>query len=82
MTLNTWGQITFDIGSVVTVTWLFWKRFEKRLIQQRVNARFIYDMATNHLPHIYAALAALAKKLDVDIVAPPNINFYDLTRKD
>lgn len=47
----------------------------------RIERKFIYSIATNHLPHIYTALRLIAKKLDIDVDEHPNIDFIDLNQK-
>lgn len=37
--------------------------------------RFTTDMANSHLPYVYQSLQRIANKLDVELEAPPAINF-------
>jgi len=43
----------------------------------RANSKFVHDMGTNHLPHIYAELTHISYKLGEEPKQPPPIKFVD-----
>ena len=49
---------------------------EERLIRDSVRA-FVRDIATNHLPHIYSALHAIARKQGIEPHEPPLVRFVE-----
>ena len=54
---------------------LFARWLHRRLRDDEIQRAFVRDMATNHLPHIYAALHALARAMHVDLPEPPPVRF-------
>jgi hypothetical protein len=43
---------------------------------------FVYDMATNHLPHLHHTQRLIADKLGVEVTEPPPIQFIDFKKLD
>ena len=41
----------------------------------QANARFVQDMGTNHLPHIYDRLGQIDYRLGIEPKQPPSIRF-------
>lgn len=56
--------------TIATIIWLMNKRDESR-----ANRRFVRDMGTNHLPHIYQRLGAIDYRMGIEPVQPPSIQF-------
>lgn len=54
----------------VAVKWLY-----ERVRDAQISRKFVADMATNHLPHIYDGLKKLAGRLDVELDPDPPIQF-------
>ena len=46
-----------------------------------IAVKFIEDVSSNHLPHLYHGLTLVAKKLDVVIDDPPPIRFIPFREK-
>src|SRR5437868_1874243 len=58
---------------VVFLRWL-----HRRLRDDEIHRAFVYDVATNHLPHIYDALRAIAEQQGIAQSEPPPLPFIDL----
>lgn len=58
---------------IVTTRWAY-----KRTRNNEINRRFVHDMATNHLPHIYDAQKLIAAKMGIELPDPPPIQFMEL----
>jgi hypothetical protein len=43
-----------------------------------IGRAFVRDVATNHLPHIYAALQKIAAKQGIELDETPLVRFLDL----
>ena len=61
---------------VVFLRWL-----HRRIRDDEINRAFVYDVATNHLPHIYDALRAIAEQQGIALDAPPPVRFIDLNER-
>src|SRR5215468_12503773 len=56
-------------GGVQLVVFLGW--LHRRIRGDEINHAFVFDVATNHLPHIYDALCAIAEQQGIVLDAPP-----------
>lgn len=74
-----WVAVGSAVTAILAKAYRFWRKAQE-------NNDFAYDMATNHLPHIYHAQGESAKALikigtalgvdiDIDLDAPPPIRF-------
>jgi hypothetical protein len=54
---------------------LFARWLHRRLRDDEIQQAFVRDMAANHLPHIYEALHALARAMNIDLPDPPPVRF-------
>lgn len=59
--------------SIAATRWLY-----KRTRNNEINQKFVHDMATNHLPHVYSALQQIAAASGVELKEPPPIQFIEL----
>lgn len=59
--------------SIAATRWLY-----KRTRNNEINQRFVHDVATNHLPHLYDGQKRIAAHLGVDLPDPPPIQFIEL----
>lgn len=57
---------------------LFLRWLHRRMRNNEIVRAFVRDIATNHLPHIYAALHAIARKQGIDAPEPPMVRFVEL----
>ncbi len=57
---------------------LFARWLHRRLRDDEIQHAFVRDMAVNHLPHIYEALHALARAMNVKLPEPPPVRFIVL----
>ena len=57
---------------------LFLRWLHRRMRNDEIVRAFVRDIATNHLPHIYAALHAIARKQGIDPPEPPIVRFVEL----
>lgn len=58
---------------VLFLRWLY-----RRIRNDEIQSAFVRDMATNHLPHIYAALRLLCETQNVKLDEPPLIGWVEL----
>ena len=65
--------VPVGVQLVVFLRWL-----HRRLRDDEINRAFVYDVATNHLPHIYDALRAIADQQGIALPEPPALRFIDL----
>jgi hypothetical protein len=65
------------IAAVVSQAWLGVRWLYRKVRDAQVAGRFVEDMATNHLPHIYDAQKRIAGALSVELPEPPPIRFMD-----
>jgi hypothetical protein len=54
---------------------LFARWLYRRMRDDEIHRAFVRDMATNHLPHIYEALRALTRAMNVELPEPPPVRF-------
>jgi hypothetical protein len=57
---------------------LFLRWLHKRMRDDEIGRAFVRDVATNHLPHIYAALQKIAAKQGIELDETPLVRFLDL----
>ena len=57
---------------------LFLRWLHRRMRNDEIVRAFVRDIATNHLPHIYTALHAIARKQGIEPSEPPLVRFVDL----
>lgn len=48
--------------------------------QAQMRDDFVFDVATNHLPHVFDALTKIATKLEIELPEPPPIRFVPFDR--
>ncbi|HLZ14306.1 MAG TPA: hypothetical protein VKP58_17120 [Candidatus Acidoferrum sp.] len=65
--------VPVGVQLVVFLRWL-----HRRIRDDEINRAFVYDVATNHLPHIYDALRAMAEQQGIALPDPPPLRFIDL----
>jgi hypothetical protein len=58
---------------VLVIKWLY-----KRIRNGEIQAAFVEDMATNHLPHLYHADRKICEALQIELDEPPPIKFVKL----
>ncbi len=61
------------VQAVLFIRWLY-----RRMRDDEIARAFVRDVATNHLPHIYAALNAIARQQGIELEEPPLVRFVDL----
>lgn len=57
---------------------VFLRWLHRRIRDDEIHRAFVYDVATNHLPHIYDALRAIAAQQGILLDPPPALRFIDL----
>jgi len=65
--------VPIGVQLVVFLRWL-----HRRIRDDEIHRAFVYDVATNHLPHIYDALRAIAEQQGIALPEPPALCFIDL----
>ena len=60
---------------------VFLRCLHRRIRDDEINRAFVYDVATNHLPHIYDALRAIANQQGIALPEPPALQFVDLNER-
>jgi hypothetical protein len=68
--------LPIGVQLVVFLRWL-----HRRIRDDEINRAFVHDIATNHLPHIYDALLAIAEQQGIILDAPPPVRFIDLNER-
>ncbi len=56
---------------------LFYRWLHRKMRDDEITRVFVRDMATNHLPHIYAELREIAAKQGRNLKDPPRVQFVD-----
>ncbi len=56
---------------------LFLRWLHRRMRNDEITRAFVRDIATNHLPHIYSALHAIARKQGIEPPEPPLVRFVE-----
>jgi len=57
---------------------LFLRWLHRRIRDDEIHRAILRDLATNHLPHIYAALRAIAAVHGISLDDPPQIQYLEL----
>jgi hypothetical protein len=57
---------------------VFLRGLYRRIRNDEIQRAFVRDMATNHLPYIYAALRLLCEAQGVKLEEPPLVGWVDL----
>jgi hypothetical protein len=57
---------------------LFLRWLHRRVRDEEITRAFVRDVATNHLPHIYSALRAIAARQGIELEETPLVRFLDL----
>ena len=73
-----WSAIVTAFVPVAVQFVLFLRWLHRRMRNDEIVRAFVHDIATNHLPHIYAALHAIARKQGIDGPEPPMVRFVEL----
>ncbi|MGB6669499.1 MAG: hypothetical protein WBE73_14220 [Candidatus Acidiferrum sp.] len=73
-----WSAILVALVSVGVQFVLFLRWLHRRMRNDEIVRAFVRDIATNHLPHIYAALHAIARKQGIDAPEPPMVRFVEI----
>lgn len=85
------ASVAVIVQAVVFVRWSVRKirRDEKKVQVERVTRKFVADMATNHLPHIYRTISLLGEGLnrllenqglmEIELEEHPPIQWVDLS---
>ena len=73
-----WSAILVALVPVGVQFVLFLRWLHRRMRNDEIVRAFVRDIATNHLPHIYAALHAIARKQGIDAPEPPTVRFVEL----
>lgn len=60
---------------------LFLRWLHRRVRDDEITRKFVTDIATNHLPHIYSALRQIAAEQGITLEEPPLVRFVDLREK-
>jgi len=59
---------------------LFLRWLHRRMRNDEIVRAFVRDIATNHLPHIYSALHAIARQQGIEPPEPPLVRFVEFQR--
>ncbi|HUL16959.1 MAG TPA: hypothetical protein VLV88_13255 [Terriglobales bacterium] len=75
MSLVSTLAVLFSLGIqfVIFLRWL-----HRRMRDDEIMRVFVRDVATNHLPHIYAALRIIAAEKGIELDSPPLVRFLEL----
>ncbi|MGC1365485.1 MAG: hypothetical protein WA829_07300 [Candidatus Acidiferrum sp.] len=73
-----WSAILVALVPVGVQFVLFLRWLHRRMRNDEIVRAFVRDIATNHLPHIYAALHAIARKQGIDAPEPPMVRFVEI----
>lgn len=75
--LSHWFVISTTLGSLSIQFVVFLRWLHRRMRDDEIMRAFVRDVATNHLPHIYAALRSIAAEQGIALDAPPLVRFLD-----
>jgi hypothetical protein len=68
------AAVPVAVQFVIFLRWL-----HRRMRNDEITRKFVRDIATNHLPHIYNALQKIASKQGIDLDDTPLVQFVDLS---
>ena len=57
---------------------LFLRWLHRRMRNDEIVRAFVRDIATTHLPHIYVALAAIAREQGIKLHETPMVRFVEI----
>src|SRR5580692_11319761 len=77
-----WSMIVAALVPVGVQFVLFLRWLHRRMRNDEIVRAFVRDIATNHLPHIYAALHAIARKQGIEPSETPLVRFVFLKYRD
>ncbi|MGC2526835.1 MAG: hypothetical protein WA639_03750 [Candidatus Acidiferrum sp.] len=72
-----WYVILTALVPIAVQFVLFLRWLHGRMRNDEIVRAFVRDIATNHLPHIYSALHAIARKQGIDPQEPPLVRFVE-----
>lgn len=64
-------------GVFLTQAVVFFRWMYRKMRDEEIRSKFVKDMATNHLPHIYHVLRLLCETAGVEVTEPPQVQFVD-----
>jgi hypothetical protein len=67
------SAVGIGVISIVATRWIY-----RRIRNDEIYKNFVWDMAENHLPHIYHELRRQSRALNLDDLQPPPVRFVDL----
>ena len=73
-----WSAILTALVPVAVQFVLFLRWLHRRMRNDEIVRAFVRDIATNHLPHIYSALHAIARQQGIEPQEPPLVRFVEL----
>ncbi len=73
-----WYGVLTAVVSVGVQFVLFLRWLHRRMRDDEIVRAFVRDVALNHLPHIYAALQAIAAEQGIELNETPLVRFVDL----
>jgi len=76
-----WSAMLTALVPVAVQFVLFLRWLHRRMRNDEIVRAFVHDIATNHLPHIYTALHAIARKQGIEPTEPPLVQFVDLNHR-
>jgi hypothetical protein len=72
-----WSTVLTALVPVAVQFVLFLRWLHRRMRNDEMTRAFVRDIATNHLPHIYTALHAIARKQGIEPPEPPLVRFVE-----
>ncbi len=79
--LQNFPQLLAVLLPIVLQLVVFLRWLHRRIRDDEIHRAFVRDVATNHLPHIYEALRAIAEQQGIVLDAPPPVRFMDLNER-
>jgi len=67
------AAIPIGVQFVIFLRWL-----HRRMRDDEIARAFVRDVATNHLPHIYAALQQIAARQGITLDETPMVRFVEI----
>ena len=72
-----WSALLTALVPISVQFVLFLRWLHRRMRNDEIVRTFVHDIATNHLPHIYSALNAIARKQGIEPHEPPLVRFVE-----
>jgi hypothetical protein len=81
--LDTWitPALISAVVLLVTQAILFINWWYRNKRDSDIHRVFLYDVATNHLPHLYHGMKQLAKAQGIELEDPPPVQFIQFNGK-